>query len=156
MNTRLTGPLRRLASFVKPQSPRGVLPSGNYYTILWGVPATFGGLTATSLERASAFARQDNREITFLTFSLFNGGKETEAKLKQQGRIDPRVRFLNVWEDLPTWPDSDLARMKGTARQVPEAVDDALPRTSGNPREQRTDESGESCRLTITAHKGTY
>lgn len=142
MNTRLTGPLRRLASFVKPQSPRGVLPSGNYYTILWGVPATFGGLTATSLERASAFARQDKREITFLTFSLFNGGKETEVQLKQQGRIDARVRFLNVWEDLRTWSDSELKRMKGTARLVAEAVEDVLPRTAKNLREQRTDDAG--------------
>lgn len=119
-----------------------MLPAGNYYTILWGVPETFGGLTTASLERASAFARQDNREITFLTFSLFNGGKETEAQLKQQGRIDPRVQFLNIWEDLSTWSDSELARMKGTARLVPEAVDDALPHTADNPREQRTDDTG--------------
>ena len=139
----------------QPAEPRGVLPAGNYYTILWGVPETFGGMTATSLERASAFARQDNRDITFLTFSLSNGGQETEAQLKQQGRIDSRVRFLNVWEDIRTWSDSELARMKGTARLVPEAVDDALPRTADNPREQRTDESGGSCRLTITAHRAT-
>ncbi|OFT97932.1 glycosyltransferase [Brevibacterium sp. HMSC22B09] len=142
MNTSLAGPLRRVASLFKPQSPRGVLPSGDYYNILWGIPETFGGLTSASLERASAFARQDNRPVTILTFSPHNSGKEREQALKDEGRLDKRVSILNIWEDLSTWSDTERKRMKGTARRAPEAVEDVLPHAARNTREQRTDDAG--------------
>lgn len=142
MNTRLAGPLRRVTSRFKPQDPRGVLPPGDYFTFLWGVPETFGGLTSASLERASAFARQDNRPVTIITFSPHNSGKDREQALKAEGRLDKRVSILNIWEDLSTWSDTELKRMKGTTRRVPEAVEDALPHVKGNTREQRTDDAG--------------
>ena len=134
--------LRRITRTLNGTQPKGVLPAGDYYTVLWGIADTFGGMTSVALERSSAFARQDNRPIEILTFSPDNSGKEREQELKTEGRLDERVSIRNIWEDLGTWSDDELARMKGIAEPVPEAIDDALPHTSGNTREQRTDDAG--------------
>ena len=142
MNALLPRILRRIGRTLSGTQPKGVLPAGNYYTVLWGIADTFGGMTSVALERSSAFARQDNRPIEILTFSPDNSGKAREQELKAEGRLDERVSIRNIWEDLGTWSDDELARMKGIAEPVPEAIDDALPHTSGNAREQRTDDAG--------------
>lgn len=142
MNALLPRLLRRIGRTLSGTQPKGVLPAGNYYTVLWGIADTFGGMTSVALERSSAFAHQDNRTIEILTFSPDNSGKDREQELKAEGRLDRRVSLRNIWEDLGTWTDDELARMKGIAGPVPEAIDDALPRTSGNAREQRTDDAG--------------
>ena len=141
MKASLSRLLRRIIPHSSGPRSQQVLPAGNYYTLLWRIPETFGGLTSVALERSSAFARQDNRPIEILTFSPENSGKEREQALKAEGRLDERVSIRNIWEDLGTWTDDELARMKGIAEPVPEAIDDALPHTSGNAREQRTDDA---------------
>lgn len=142
MNALLPRLLRRIGRTLSGTQPKGVLPAGNYYTLLWRIPETFGGLTSVALERSSAFASQDNRPIEILTFSPENSGKERERELKAEGRLDERVSIRNIWEDLGTWSDDELARMKGTAEPDLGALNDALPHTSGNTREQRTDDTG--------------
>ena len=112
MKASLSRLLRRIIPSSSGPRPQQVLPAGNYYTVLWRIPETFGGLTSVALERSSAFARQDNRPIEILTFSPNNSGKEREQKLKAEGRLDDRVSILNIWEDLGTWSDDELARMK--------------------------------------------
>ena len=142
MNSSLPRRVRRIIPARLRSEPKGVLPAGNYYTMLWAIPETFGGMTSVALERSSAFARQDNRPVEILTFSRDNSGNERERALKAEGRLDKRVSLRNIWEDLSQWSDDELARMKGTAQPVPEAVDDTLPRTTGEAREQRTDDAG--------------
>ena len=134
--------LRRIIPTSSGPRPQQVLPAGNYYTVLWRIPETFGGMTSVALERSSAFARQDNRPVEILTFSPNNSGKDREQELKTEGRLDDRVSILNIWEDLSTWSDTALKRMKGTAEPDLGALKDALPHTSGNTREQRTDDAG--------------
>ena len=142
MKASLSRLLRRIIPSSSGPSANSVLPAGNYYTVLWRIPETFGGLTSVALERSSAFARQDNRPIEILTFSPNNSGKEREQELKAEGRLDDRVSIRNIWEDLGTWSDDELARMKGMAEPDLGALKDALPHTSGNTREQRTDDAG--------------
>ena len=141
MKASLSRLLRRIIPSSSGPSANSVLPAGNYYTVLWRIPETFGGLTSVALERSSAFARQDNRPIEILTFSPNNSGKEREQELKAEGRLDDRVSILNIWEDLGTWSDDELARMKGMAEPDLGALKDALPHTSGNTREQRADDA---------------
>lgn len=126
----------------QPAEPRGVLPEGNYYTILWQIPESFGGLTTVSLERASAFARQDDCPVTILTFGIAGSGNAREQALKSEGRLDKRVSIRNIWEDLRSWSDKDLRRMTGTAKIDESALQDVLPHSSSGWRETRTDEVG--------------
>ena len=113
MKASLSRLLRRIIPSSSGPRADSALPVGNYYTVLWRIPETFGGLTSVALERSSAFARQDNRPIEILTFSPNNSGKEREQELKAEGRLDDRVSIRNIWEDLGTWSDDELARMKG-------------------------------------------
>ena len=142
MKASLSRLLRRIIPSPRGPRPQGVLLEGNYYTVLWGIPETFGGMTSVALERSSAFARQDNRPVEILTFSPDNSGKKREQELKAEGRLDDRVSIRNIWEDLGTWSDDDLARMKGTAQPDTNALNDALPHTPGCTREKRTDDAG--------------
>ncbi|WP_061941973.1 glycosyltransferase [Brevibacterium ravenspurgense] len=142
MKASLSRLLRRIIPSSSGPRADSVLPVGNYYTVLWRIPETFGGLTSVALERSSAFARQDNRPVEILTFSPDNSGKEREQGLKAEGRLDDRVSIRNIWEDLGTWSDDELARMKGTAQPDTSALNDALPHTPGCTREKRTDDAG--------------
>ena len=96
-----------------PLTPNGVLPEGEYYTLLWGIADSYGGMTTVSLERTSAFAREDNRYVTILTFDPKLDPEERGERLRSQGFLDERVQIRNVWHDLRAWPDAMLQRMAG-------------------------------------------
>lgn len=108
---------------------RGRLPEGSYYTLTWGIGYDFGGMTTVSLERSSAFARVDNRSVDIVTLSPEMKGRDRERELRDEGRIDRRVRVRNLWQDLTTWSDRNLRRMIGTDESAPLASDEPLPRT---------------------------
>ena len=111
---------------------KGALPEGHYYTLTWGISYDFGGMTTVALERSSAFARQDNRSVDILTFSADLKGQDRERELRDEGRIDRRVRVRNIWQDLTSWSDRKLRRMVGTSEVDHEAVDDVLDRSGAD------------------------
>lgn len=121
---------------------QGVLPEGRYYTLTWGIPYAFGGMTTVALERSSAFARQDNRKIEILTLSAEMKDQEREQELRAEGRIDRRVRLRNIWQDLTSWSERKLRRMVGTSEPDHEAVNDVLKRTGSEWTETRRDRDG--------------
>lgn len=118
---------------------KGVLPEGHYYTLTWGIPYDFGGMTTVVLERSSAFARQDNRTVEILTLSEELVHQDRERELHAEGRIDRRVRLRNLWKDLTSWPDRKLRRMVGTSTPDHTAVNDVLERTGSDWVEHRRD-----------------
>lgn len=109
-----------------PSSPNGVLPEGEYYTVLWGIADSYGGMTTVSLERTSAFAHQDNRRVTILTFDPQLDPEERTERLRSQGFLDKRVRIRNVWHDLRIWPDKVLRRMTRKTESDMTAADELL------------------------------
>ncbi|WP_198396692.1 glycosyltransferase [Brevibacterium antiquum] len=140
-------PIPNSPSLHQPYSHRfphkGVLPEGCYYTLTWGISYDFGGMTTVALERSSAFARQDNRRIDILTLSTELKHQDRERELRDEGRIDRRVRLHNIWKDLTSWPDRKLRRMVGTSALDHTAVGDVLDRTGSEWTEFRRD-SGET------------
>lgn len=118
----------RLNSFPHRFPHNGVLPEGYYYTLTWGIPYDFGGMTTVVLERSSAFARQDNRRVEILTLSAELKHQDRERELRDEGRIDRRVRVRNIWKDLTSWSDRKLRRMIGTSELDSTAGADALER----------------------------
>ncbi|WP_423058341.1 glycosyltransferase [Brevibacterium linens] len=111
---------------------KGLLPKGRYYTLTWGIPDEFGGMTTVVLERSSAFARQDNRRIEILTLSADMQTRNRDEELHEAERIDSRVRVRNIWKDLTSWPDRKLRRMGCNRLGTSAAIDDALARTSND------------------------
>ncbi|WP_209371740.1 glycosyltransferase [Brevibacterium renqingii] len=118
---------------------RGLLPEGRYYTLTWGIGYDFGGMTTVALERSSAFARLDNRRVDILTLSPELKGQERELELRDEGRIDRRVKVQNLWQDLTTWSDRKLRRMIGTEEADPRSTADVLQRTGQDWSEFRRD-----------------
>ena len=110
----------------EPLTPNGVLPEGEYYTVLWGIADSYGGMTTVSLERTSAFAREDNRYVTILTFDPKLDPEERGERLRSQGFLDERVQIRNVWHDLRAWPDAMLQRMAGKQKPDQASASDIL------------------------------
>lgn len=111
---------------------RGVLPEGHYYTLTWGISYGFGGMTTVALERSSAFARQDNRQVEILTLSAELKDQDRERELRAEGRIDRRVHLRNIWKDLTSWPDRRLRKMVGTSEPDHTAINDVLKRSGSD------------------------
>lgn len=135
--------LHRAATPYKHRFPhKGLLPEGHYYTLTWGIPLEFGGMTTVALERSSAFAKQDRRRVDILTLSpaLRSGGREKE--LRAEGRISRGVRIRNIWADLSTWSDRKLRHVVGTVTKIDHPADDLLPRSTRSWTEMRRDSQG--------------
>ena len=96
-------------------------------------------MTTVALERSSAFARQDNRQIEILTLSTELKDQDRERELRDEGRIDRRVHVRNIWKDLTSWSDRKLRRMVGTSELDQDAVNDVLIRTATDWNESRKD-----------------
>lgn len=140
------------SSSLRPNYPHrfphnGVLPEGRYYTLTWGISYDFGGMTTVALERSSAFARQDNRTVEVLTLSAELKGQDRERELREEGRIDRRVRVRNIWQDLTSWSDRKLRRMVGTSQLDPAASRDILDRAGSDWNEVRRDSEGNDLQI---------
>ena len=134
---------------------RGVLPEGRYYTLTWGISYDFGGMTTVALERSSAFARQDNRQVEILTLSAEMKHQDRERELRDEGRIDRRVRLRNIWKDLTSWPDRKLRRLVGTSELDQTAVSDVLERTGSEWTEFRRDSDEKELQVDRYHDRGT-
>lgn len=121
---------------------RGVLPEGNYFTLIWSVPSEFGGMTTVSLERSNAFARLDRRRVEILTLSPELRYRNRTAELRAEGRISRSVRIRNLWQDLANWSNRKLRQVGGDAVDIEGSHSDALPRTATDWSEFRTDAEG--------------
>lgn len=121
---------------------KGLLPEGHYYSLAWGIPYEFGGMTTVVLERGSALARQDNRRVEILTLSPEMKSQDRNRELHAEGRIDRRVTVRNLWKDLTAWPDRKLRRMVGALDDTSDALNDILPRVEDGWSEYRKSEDG--------------
>lgn len=122
-NTRLS------TKFKPPFFHKGLLPKGHYYSLTWGIAYEFGGMTTVALDRSSAFARQDNRQVEILTLSPEMKAQDRENELHAEERIDRRVKIRNLWKDLTSWPERSLQRMVGTLDIADDAAADMLRRS---------------------------
>lgn len=145
----------RLNSFPHRFPHNGVLPEGRYYTLTWGISYDFGGMTTVALERSSAFARQDNRQVEILTLSAELKHQDRERELRDEGRIDRRVRIRNIWKDLTSWPDRKLRRLVGTSELDQTAVNDVLERTGSEWTEFRRDSDEKELQVDRYHDRGT-
>ena len=94
----------------------GILPEAPVYHLLWGIPASFGGMTTVALRRASLLADIGRRRMEVLTLSPDLTPRARQRELYREGLISRRVRIRNLWEELRSARDSALARLsEGTS-----------------------------------------
>lgn len=85
------------------------LPALRYFMALWGIPDEFGGMTATSLYRASMFLDEARADAAIITFEPKPGYAALLQVLRRQGKISGNVQVLNPFihyrsSDLDRWP----------------------------------------------------
>ncbi|MCG2622259.1 glycosyltransferase [Arthrobacter sp. I2-34] len=75
-----------------------MLPAGRYFMVLWGISESFGGMTTMSLHRAGAFRQHGGRTAAVLTFESKPSYETLLERLRSQGKIDPAVEVLNIFQ----------------------------------------------------------
>lgn len=91
-------------------TPRSdLLPAVPIYVLVSVVPESFGGLTTAALQRSSAFADVDERNIEVLTkhHEMIDPVLRTQ-QLQETGAISKNVRIRNAWFELRNLEDGDL------------------------------------------------
>ncbi|MFL6091220.1 MAG: glycosyltransferase [Aeromicrobium sp.] len=97
------------------------LPAGTHYALTVNIPENFGGMTASMLQRSRALVRHAGVEVTILTYDHDTDYDATRERLRERGAFIDGMQVLNMWEQLRTWDDAMLHRMKSTlTHEVPE------------------------------------
>ncbi|NJC56426.1 glycosyltransferase [Brevibacterium marinum] len=94
------------------------------YNAIWGIPESIGGMTTAALRRIRSFQEFGQPlSQTLLTFSPRMDVDATRARLVSEGRMNETVELANIWQDLRTRSDFELASLSGKAPTdpVPEA-----------------------------------
>src|SRR5690625_7600499 len=92
-----------------------LLPDVPVHHLLWGIPASFGGMTTVALQRASLLADLDRRRMDVLTLSPDLAPRARRRELYLDGLISRRVRIRNLWAELRRAADSALVRLSAGA-----------------------------------------
>src|SRR4051812_19079147 len=99
-----------------------VLPAGRYFMVLWGIAENFGGMTTMSLHRAGAFRQHGGRTPTILTFEPKPSYASLLDRLRSQGKIDPAIEVLNVFQYYRSAGPDGAGAEVGSGAVAPAAV----------------------------------
>ncbi|WCE39361.1 glycosyltransferase [Brevibacterium sp. BDJS002] len=94
-----------------------ILPKVPIFGFIGIIPENYGGRTAACFQRTSALADADKRSIEILNVSPVHAVDvdALNAKLHSEGRLSPRVALRNLWNDMRTLPDDQLAEFTARA-----------------------------------------
>lgn len=119
-----------------------ILPPGRQFVLTWGIPDSYGGLTAALLRRSRLFAESAGRPVHVLTCDDRDDRAAVEAELARRRALGDGVLLTNLWDWLR---ENDLRGRSVTAGAgfAPLAAD-AVADHSGTTviRRLRLDESG--------------
>ncbi len=99
------------------------LPPGSQYALTVNVLPSYGGMTASMLQRSRAFVQHAGKEVTILTTDHDTDHEETRLRLRERGAMVDGMHLLNMWEDVRAWDDVMLA---GAQASFEHAVPDAF------------------------------
>lgn len=90
------------------------------YNAVWGIPESIGGMTTAALRRISSFQRYGHPlSQTLLTFSPRMDVDATRTRLLSEGRMNDDVELVNIWQDLRSRSDTELASLVGKTPTEP-------------------------------------
>lgn len=85
------------------------LPPGHQYAVTWDIPDDFAGMTNSMLHRSRALVLKAGAEVTILTYEHRDSFDPVRERLLESGGMIEGMSLRNLWEDLRTWDDSQLA-----------------------------------------------
>lgn len=86
--------------------PQVDLPRGRYFSVTWGIPDDFGGMTSAMLHRSRSFVRLAGTPVDILTFDARPDYPAVERALRDRGELVDGMRLINLWDWLR---DNDVA-----------------------------------------------
>jgi poly(glycerol-phosphate) alpha-glucosyltransferase len=86
------------------------LPAGTHYAAMWDIPDQYAGMTASMLQRSRAFVEYAGVEVAILTFVCRPDTEDVRERLRARGVMVEGMRLVNMWEDLWSWGDAQLAK----------------------------------------------
>lgn len=90
------------------------------YNAMWGIPESMGGMTTAALRRIRSFQSYGSSlSQTILTFSPRMEADEARDRLVSQGKIRDDVDLVNIWQELRSRSDDELATLKGEPPRAP-------------------------------------
>lgn len=90
------------------------------YNVLWGIPASMGGMTTAALRRIRSFQRYGRAlSQTILTFDPRMDTDAIRTRLIAQGKISDDVELVNIWPELRARTESQLTALRGEALRAP-------------------------------------
>ncbi|WP_166973414.1 glycosyltransferase [Brevibacterium atlanticum] len=90
------------------------------YNVLWGIPASMGGMTTAALRRIRSFQKYGRAlSQTILTFDPRMDTDAIRAQLIAQGKISDDVELVNIWPELRARTESGLAALIGESLRAP-------------------------------------
>ncbi|ODT37905.1 MAG: hypothetical protein BGO45_03015 [Microbacterium sp. 71-36] len=75
-----------------------VLPPGRQMVLTWGIPRSYGGLTAALLQRSRMFDRRGGVPVDVLTCEDRPDPIATAAELAERAALSSGVRVRNLWD----------------------------------------------------------
>jgi poly(glycerol-phosphate) alpha-glucosyltransferase len=100
------------------------LPPGSQYALTFNVASSYGGMTASMLQRSRAFVRHAGAEVTILTYDHDTDYEATQLQLRQRGAMVDGMHLRNMWEDMRGWDEATLAAAEPTFEAgIPETFD---------------------------------
>ena len=94
------------------------LPAGTHYAMLDAIPARFGGVTASTLQRSRAFVVWAGIEVSILTWEDRPDYHEVRQSLRANGLLVDGMHVVNMWDEARQWPDAYL-RAAAFDRPIP-------------------------------------
>lgn len=83
---------------VKDSRPQVHLPVGRYFSLTWGIPDDFGGMTSALLHRSRAFVQLGGVPVDVLTFDARPDYRQVEHELRERGEFVAGMVHVNLWE----------------------------------------------------------
>lgn len=74
------------------------LPPGRHFTLTWGIPENWGGMTAALLHRSRMFAEFGETPVSILTLDNRDNYRELETDLRATGELLESTPLLNLWD----------------------------------------------------------
>jgi poly(glycerol-phosphate) alpha-glucosyltransferase len=95
------------------------------YNLLWGIPESMGGMTTAALRRIRSFQTYGSPlSQTILTFDPRMDTDAMKNSLVSRGKMRGDVDFVNVWQELRSRTEPELAELRGEPPRAPVPAED--------------------------------
>lgn len=100
-------------------------PAAHYFSLTWGIPDDFAGMTTAFLNRNRAFEQLGGPVVDILTFDARPDYPCVQEQLRERGLLTPRAKIINIWDWFREFPQPPARAV--AAHRTFSPLDPSLP-----------------------------